>query len=78
MATNEEKTFLHELEHAAHYRIDPKAAEAAPSWRKEIIAGRCRPVRVDQLLRGRDDDRRGPTGGYLKLHRVRQVPCVVI
>jgi len=37
MATDEEKTFLHELAHAAHYRIDPKAADA-PSWQKEIIA----------------------------------------
>jgi len=37
LATNEEKTFLHELSHAAHFRIDPKAADL-PSWQKEIIA----------------------------------------
>jgi antirestriction protein ArdC len=37
MATDSEKTFLHELAHAAHYRIDTKA-EQAPSWAKEVIA----------------------------------------
>lgn len=37
MATSEEKTFLHELAHAAHYRIDPAAADI-PKWQKEIIA----------------------------------------
>ena len=37
MATDSERTFIHELAHAANYRIDPKAAEA-PKWEKEIIA----------------------------------------
>lgn len=37
MATSEEKTFLHELSHAAHYRVDPNAY-SLPSWQKEIIA----------------------------------------
>lgn len=37
IATNEEMTFLHELAHAAHYRIDANAA-ALPSWQKEVIA----------------------------------------
>ncbi|MDD5673283.1 MAG: hypothetical protein PHC61_03915, partial [Chitinivibrionales bacterium] len=37
LATDNERTFLHELSHAAHYRIDPKA-EQAPAWEKEIIA----------------------------------------
>lgn len=37
MATDNEKTFLHELSHAAHFRIDPKAQDL-PKWQKEIIA----------------------------------------
>jgi hypothetical protein len=37
LAADNERTFLHELSHAAHYRIDPKA-EKAPAWEKEIIA----------------------------------------
>jgi len=37
MATDEEEAFLHELAHAAHFRIDPKAAEL-PKWQQEIIA----------------------------------------
>jgi hypothetical protein len=37
MATNEEKTFLHELSHAAHFRIDPKAADL-PKWQLEVVA----------------------------------------
>ena len=37
LTTDSERTFLHELSHAAHYRIDAKAAQA-PEWEKEIIA----------------------------------------
>jgi hypothetical protein len=37
MATNDERTFLHELSHSAHYRIDPNA-QYLPSWQKEIVA----------------------------------------
>jgi hypothetical protein len=37
LATDNERTFLHELSHASHYRIDPKA-EKAPEWEREIIA----------------------------------------
>ena len=37
MATNEEAIFFHELAHAAHYRIDPKAINADKS-EKELIA----------------------------------------
>ncbi|MDD5673082.1 MAG: hypothetical protein PHC61_02875 [Chitinivibrionales bacterium] len=37
LATDNERTFLHELSHASQYRIDPKA-EQAPAWEKEIIA----------------------------------------
>jgi len=37
LATDSERTFIHELCHSSHFRIDPKAAEA-PKWEKEIIA----------------------------------------
>jgi len=37
LATDNERTFLHELSHASNYRIDPKAQQA-PTWEKEIIA----------------------------------------
>jgi hypothetical protein len=37
LATNEEYVFLHELAHAAHYRIDQEARNLA-TWEKEIIA----------------------------------------
>lgn len=37
LASDNERTFLHELSHAAHYHIDPQAY-ALPKWQKEIIA----------------------------------------
>jgi len=37
LASDNERTFLHELSHASHYRVDSKA-ETAPKWEKEIIA----------------------------------------
>lgn len=37
LATDSERTFIHELSHAAHYRVDPKAKDL-PKWQKEIIA----------------------------------------
>lgn len=37
LATDEEKTFLHELAHVAHFRIDSKAY-TLPDWQTEIVA----------------------------------------